>query len=193
MNASQTIVVGTTRLADASSPVTGHATSHAARLLECVWRQHAPRLAALAVGLGLNREQAGDALQDVFLTALRGMPEVATEADVVRWLFRVTTNRCHLEHRRRGRWRRLWQSVAGAWHGDGAAGTVPIVELRREVDAALARLAESDRLLVVLRYFVELNSRQIAEIVEQPESTVRSRLRIARLQLAEWLADWNEE
>jgi RNA polymerase sigma-70 factor (ECF subfamily) len=189
MSASQTIAVGTTSLADASSPL----PTHAARLLERVWRQHAGRLAALAVGLGLPRDAAADALQDVYLTALREPPPADTEADLVRWLFRVTTNRCHLEHRRRGRWRRLWQSVAGAWRNDGNTEAAPIGELRREVDAALARLAEGDRLLVVLRYFVELNSRQIAEIVEQPESTVRGRLRIARQQLAEWLADWNEE
>jgi RNA polymerase sigma-70 factor (ECF subfamily) len=182
MSASQTIAVGITSLADASSQTQ--------RLLERVWRLHAGRLAALAVGLGLPRDTTADALQDVYLTALRQPPPADSEADLLRWLFRVTTNRCHLEHRRRGRWQRLWQSVAGAWRSDGHAADVPIGELRREVDAALVRLAEGDRLLVVLRYFVELNSRQIAE---QPESTVRSRLRIARLQLAEWLADWNEE
>jgi DNA-directed RNA polymerase specialized sigma24 family protein len=37
-----------------------------------------------------------------------------------------------------------------------------------------------------------LNSRQIAEIVDQPESTIRSRLRAARRRLAEELAEWGE-
>ena len=161
------------------------------RLMERVWRDEAASLAVLAVGLGLRREQAADVLQDVYLTALAQSPPIDREADLVAWLFRVTANRCRLEHRRHGRWRRVWQSLAAAWHGGGLAA-VPIGELRREVDVALARLNEHDRLLVVLRYFANLNSREIAAIVEQPESTVRSRLRAARRRLAEDLAEWND-
>ena len=162
------------------------------RLMERVWPDQAAPLAVLAVGMGLRREQAADVLQDVYLTALRHPPPIDREADLARWLFRVTANRCRLEHRRRGRWRRLWQSLAGIWHGNSRATEVPIGELRREVDVALTRLNDSDRLLVVLRYFANLNSREIAEIVEQPESTVRSRLRAARTQLAGDLAEWND-
>jgi RNA polymerase sigma factor (sigma-70 family) len=70
---------------------------------------------------------------------------------------------------------------------------LPSGELRREVDQALATLEPEDRLLVALRYFMNLNSRQIAEIVDEPESTVRGRLRIARMRLAEKLAEWRED
>ncbi len=161
------------------------------RLMERVWPEQAAPLAVLAVGLGLSRELAADVLQDVYLAALRQPPPIDREADLAAWLFRVTANRCRLEHRRRGRWRRLWTSLAGAWRGDGVAA-VPIGELRREVDMALASLDDHDRLLVVLRYFADLNSREIAAIVEQPESTVRSSLRTARKQLAADLAEWND-
>jgi len=162
------------------------------RLMERVWPEQAAPLAVLAVGMGLRREQAADVLQDVYLTALRHPPPIDREADLTRWLFRVTANRCRLEHRRRSRWRRLWQSLAGVWQGDGRAAEVPIGELRREVDVALAHLDDNERLLVVLRYFANLNSREIAEIVEQPESTERSSLRTARKRLAEDLAEWND-
>jgi len=162
------------------------------RLMERVWPQQAAPLAALAVGMGLRREQAADVLQDVYLTALRHPPSIDREADLTRWLFRVTANRCRLEHRRRSRWQRVWQSLDGVWQGGSRATEVPIGELRREVDMALTRLDDDARLLVVLRYFADLNSREIAEIVEQPESTVRSSLRAARRRLAEDLAEWND-
>jgi RNA polymerase sigma-70 factor, ECF subfamily len=162
------------------------------RLLQRVWPDRAASLAALAVGMGLDRERAADVLQDVYLTALRRPPPIDDETELARWLFRVTANRCRQEHRRRSRWRRAWRSLAAIWQGDGHAASLPIGTLRREVDAALAKLADDDRLLVVLRYFVDLNSRQIAEFVEQPESTVRGRLRAARQRLARELAEWNE-
>jgi RNA polymerase sigma-70 factor (ECF subfamily) len=64
--------------------------------------------------------------------------------------------------------------------------------LNSRINAALTKLAADDRTLIVLRYFLELNSREIGELLEQPESTVRSRLRAARRQLADDRADWND-
>jgi len=61
-----------------------------------------------------------------------------------------------------------------------------------EVNRALARLTEGDREVVVMRYFSELNSREIAEIVDMPEATVRGHLRAARRKLADELEDWND-
>jgi RNA polymerase sigma-70 factor, ECF subfamily len=163
------------------------------RLLDEVWRESESRLAKLALGLGLPADQAADVLQDVYVTAIQKPPAISDEPELLHWLFRVTVNRCHLEYRRRGRWRRLWSSLARAWDGNhrpnGAAG---YGELKDEVAGALATLADEDRALVVMRYFSDLNSRQIAEIVGMPEGTVRGRLRAARRKLADELADWND-
>lgn len=163
------------------------------QLLEGVWADQEASLAALALGLGLRREQAADALQDVYLMAIQKPPAISDQAELVRWLFRVTVNRCHLEHRRRGRWRRLWGSLTRTWEGE-ARGTaaLPGGELEKEVENAMARLGDDDRALVAMRYFSDLNSREISEIVGLPESTVRGRLRTARRKLALDLADWND-
>jgi RNA polymerase sigma-70 factor, ECF subfamily len=164
------------------------------RLLDEVWRKNDASLAKLAIGVGLSGDQQADVLQDVYLMAIRQPPAIHSEAEVVRWLFRVTVNRCHLEHRRRGRWRRMWSSLVRAWDGDQRPhGAAAFGELKVQVDRALATLIEDDRTLVVMRYFLNLNSRQIAEIVEMPEATVRGRLRSARRKLADELVDWKEE
>jgi RNA polymerase sigma-70 factor (ECF subfamily) len=62
--------------------------------------------------------------------------------------------------------------------------------MRLEVTRALAQLSPSDRELVVLRYFCEMNSREIGEMLAIPESTIRRRLSLCREALAEQLAVW---
>jgi RNA polymerase sigma factor (sigma-70 family) len=161
------------------------------RLLEGVWTAQAHRLAALAAALGLPRELAGDVLQDVYLTALRQPPMIDNETELLRWLFRVTANRAKLEHRRRGRWRRLWQSLALSWRDDAPAALC--TELKTEIERALATLGDDDRTLVAMRYFADLNSREIGEILGMPEATIRGRLRAARQKLAHELADWQDD
>src|SRR4030095_5768155 len=127
MGASQTISVGPLSVALASGAANGAGCVTAfRRLMERVWSDQVASLAALAAGLGLRREQAADVLQDVYLTALRHPPTIDTGSELTRWLFRVTANRCRLEHRQRGRWQRLWRSLAGAWPGGGWAGGVPL-------------------------------------------------------------------
>jgi RNA polymerase sigma-70 factor (ECF subfamily) len=162
-------------------------------LLDAVWQGNETRLSRLAVGLGLRSEQAADVLQDVYVTAAGKPPAIACEAELVQWLFRVTVNRCHLEHRRRGRWRRLWSSLATVGGRDvERANAAEVGELKADVRRALAAFGKEDRTLVAMRYFSDLNSRQIGEIVGLPEATVRGRLRSARRRLAGELAEWND-
>src|SRR5262245_33253908 len=156
MNATQLSLSGSLMelMADHAGTET-RALSPFRRLFDEVWRKNDARLAKLAIGLGLSADQRAGVLQDVYLMAIGQPPAIDCEAELVRWLFRVTVNRCHLEHRRRGRWWRLWSSLVRAWDGDRRpAGAVAYGELKRDVDRALAALAEDDRLLVVMRYFL---------------------------------------
>lgn len=163
------------------------------RLLDEVWRASDIRLGKLAVGLGLRGDQVAEVLQDVYLMAIRKPPAITDGEELLRWLFRVTVNRCHLEHRRKSRWRSLWTSLARTWNRSAQPNLAAShAELKRDVARALGTLANDDRALVVMRYFSDLNSRQIGEIVDMPEATVRSRLRAARRKLAEELGDWND-
>jgi len=191
MSAAQSIPLGGLAAAANSRAGEGAGLESFRRLLDCVWTEQAGRLTALVAALGLPGEQAADVLQDVYLAALKQPPAIGDAAELARWLFRVTANRAQLEHRRRGRWRRLWQALAGVWRASDADS--PGGELTTEVERALSTLDPNDRKLVAMRYFAELNSRQIAEIVGMPESTIRGRLRAARRKLAVELADWNDD
>lgn len=195
MNASQSIDLGALPAVIAGGLAPGaRGLSPFRRLLESVWTEQAQQLAALTVGLGLKPDHASDVLQDVYVMAIGNPPAIVDAGELKRWLFRVTVNRCHLEHRRKGRWNRLWRTLAEAWRGDAMTGRAALDgELRQEVQQALSKLAADDRALVVMRYFSDLNSREIADIVGIPESTVRGRLRAARQKLAKDLASWNDE
>ena len=166
------------------------------RLLSDVWEGEQERLARLVLAMGVPADRLGDVLHDVYLMAAEKPPGISDCTELVRWLNRVTVNRCHLEHRRRGRWRRLWGTLADSWRGFSGASGIDCVtggELKADVERALSKLAHADRTLVAMRYFAEMNSREIAEIVGIPESTVRGRLRAARQKLADELASWNDE
>jgi RNA polymerase sigma-70 factor (ECF subfamily) len=194
MNAMQLSLAGSMTEAQGESASQPLALSSFRQLLDGVWPESENRLARLAIGMDLNGDRAADIVQDVYLMAIQNPPAIETEPELVRWLFRVTVNRCHLEHRRGGRWRRIWTSLTRAWQNDAPAADPSIrCELKGDVAKALATLAADDRLLVAMRYFSDLNSRQIAEIVGRPEATIRGRLRAARRKLAEQLAEWNDE
>ena len=167
-------------------------------LLEEVWNGCIARLSRLALAMGLPSDRASDVLQDVYLMTLQSPPAIATETELARWLFRTTANRCQLEHRRRSRWQRLWTRLAELCRSESPAvsrtvsATVVAGELKNDIARALESLSDDDRLLVAMRYFSDLNSREIAEIVARPETTIRSRLRAARRKLALELEEWND-
>jgi len=162
---------------------------------DSLWAGVADEVAGLVRALGIRADRAGDVVHDVYLTFVEKGPRQLADGDgdVRRWLFRVTANRCRLEHRQRSRWQRMRDRLA-AWFTPPPEET-PLEngELAEQVDVALGRLAGVQREVVVLRYFCGLNSREVGEVLQMPEATVRSHLAKARRQLARDLAAWNEE
>ena len=164
------------------------------QLLRSVWEEEAPKLARLACAMGINAGRAEDVLQDVYLIAWQNAPESAEREDLRRWLLRVTTNRCNLEHRQRTRWRNVLQMLLRRHSGSNSSGgpvssggpgdTVSRGEQAEVVRRALDRLQPQLRSILVLRYFAELDSKEIGKILRLSDSTVRSHLRTARRELA---------
>lgn len=157
--------------------------------LNTVWQSSGTELARLAASLGMRAAEAEDVLQDVYVAALAEQGNrPAAAAELRLWLFRVTINRCHLEHRRRGRWRNL---VSNFWRwgktNDSNADAASVCQLDHEralVRQTLETLEADLKTPLVLRYFCDLDSREIGRILDLPDSTVRSRLRAARKRLA---------
>ncbi|NQT11134.1 MAG: RNA polymerase sigma factor [Planctomycetes bacterium] len=157
-------------------------------LLRSVWDEIAPDLGRLACALGVAPGRVEDTLQDVYLIAWQKHPQTADRIGLRRWLYRVTTNRCHLEHRNRTQRQRLLGRLVRLWKGASERGDAAEAASREEerelVRRALDGLEAPLRSVLVLRYFAEFDSKEIGRILELPDSTVRSRLRAGRRQLA---------
>ncbi len=148
------------------------------------------RLRRIAAGMGMKGADIDDVLQDVSVQVLKHAGRFGLENEMIRWLIRTTVNRCLMEHRRRFSRRapeilkrrpELRQTTSGDCD---AADQAAVTEELESVRLALIELDPSLLLVVVLRYFCDLNSKDISDILDLNASTVRSRLREARMALA---------
>ncbi|HLN97859.1 MAG TPA: sigma-70 family RNA polymerase sigma factor [Pyrinomonadaceae bacterium] len=149
------------------------------------------RIFALSFGMLGREEDARDATQETFLAAFRNLRAFRGEARVSSWLHRIAVNQC-ITRQRRARVRnenaleteeeRNFSSFAAP----SSFSPARVVE-RRETTAAV-RLAVNSlplelRQVVVMKEFEELTFKEIAEALDLPLSTVKSRLYAALKQL----------
>jgi RNA polymerase sigma-70 factor (ECF subfamily) len=146
-------------------------------------------VAALCVRM-CGPSDAPDATQEALVAVVRGIGRFDGHSAFTTWLYRVTTNACLDELRRRRR-RPLPgledddRPVRASVVGPDPAGAVAA---RVDVDAALAQLPPEFRAAVVLRDLCGLDYAEIAEVLRIPPGTVRSRIARGRGQLADLLA-----
>lgn len=156
-----------------------------------------PQLRRLAAGMGLGPGDGDDVLQDVFLRLRQWPGEHHDQEQTRRWLYRVTINACLLEHRRRKRFAKVVDGASREAHTRQVAHADPPGDAIRgeELQAVRLALRELDGVLLaplVLRYFCELDATRIGELLDLPPATVRTRLRRARLWLAQRLTRLDE-
>jgi len=142
--------------------------------------------------MGLRAEEGEDILQDVYIEAMRRPPKQRTAEKAGRWLIRVTINRCFSEFRQKRRYQRATAEVLQRWTEkknthlgpDKLAISSEEIETMRQ---CLSEMSDSLRAPLVMKYFCELNSNEIGEILELKPGTVRKRLCKGRIILAETL------
>jgi RNA polymerase sigma-70 factor (ECF subfamily) len=146
------------------------------------------RIFALAYGMLGRDEDARDATQETFLAAFRNLRGFRGEAKVSSWLHRIAVNQC-ITRQRRSKIRS--ESALDDEQEDSFATPVSysparVVEGRQEtlaVRRAINSLPIELRQVVVMKEFEELTFREIAEALDLPLSTVKSRLYTALKQL----------
>ena len=160
--------------------------------MHSVFIEQVERLRRLMVGMGLRAEEGEDILQDVYFEAIRRPPKHCTAEKAGWWLMRVTVNRCLLEFRQKRRHQRAAVEVLQRWTEIKNAPLAPDKQAIRteEVEAmrqCLYKMNESLQVPLVMKYFCELNSNEIGEILELKPGTVRKRLCKGRIILARTL------
>jgi RNA polymerase sigma-70 factor (ECF subfamily) len=132
-----------------------------------------------------DRDDALDAAQSAFLKAFERLRSFDPSRRFFSWLYRIAVN----ESSNLRQQRRVHDAVSDELVAPGrdAAQQVATRELEQVVADALQRLPAAQREAVVLRHFAELSYREIAEVLDLPEKTVKSRLFEARRRLADLL------
>jgi RNA polymerase sigma-70 factor (ECF subfamily) len=133
-----------------------------------------------------NEADALDATQEALLAVVRGLPRFDFRSAFSTWCYRVATNACLDELRRRRR-RPIPDDDATSSApaaGDGTPALDDTVGTRLDLDAALATLPEEFRAAVVLRDQLGLDYAEIAAVLDVPPGTVRSRIARGRAALA---------
>jgi len=149
------------------------------------------RIFALTYGMLGREEDARDATQETFLAAFRNLRGFRGEAKVSSWLHRIAVNQC-ITRQRRAKVRSESALEDEQDHDAGSFATpvsespVRVVEGRQEtlaVRRAINSLPIELRQIVVMKEFEELTFREIADALDLPLSTVKSRLYTALKQL----------
>jgi RNA polymerase sigma-70 factor (ECF subfamily) len=157
-----------------------------------VVRRWERKIYALAYGITGSVEEARDATQETFIAAYRSLPRFRGEAQVSSWLHRIAVNQC-ITRQRRARVR-----AETALAEEVEAGREQFLSTGREaspahaseskqraeaVRRAVASLPQELREVVLMKEFEELTFQEIADALQVPLSTVKSRLYTALKQL----------
>lgn len=158
------------------------------------------RIFSLCLRMVSHREMAEDLAQDCMVKLLQGLSSYDGRSRLSTWVYRITMNVC-LSKLRSEKYRRhasLDAFGAGAGGGEEEGGGDPGIAQRREQGthegveeredrgrmlAALAQLDEQQRAILLLRDSRGLDYEQIAEVLDVPVGTVKSRLFRARAAL----------
>jgi RNA polymerase sigma-70 factor (ECF subfamily) len=117
---------------------------------------------------------ADDLFQETWLRVVRARRRFDPRRRFSTWLFQIANNLCRDRFRRAGAAARGREALRDAPPDAG-----PGVEIRLDLARRLAALPERLREVLVLRYYRDLGEREIAELLEIPPGTVKSRLHAA--------------
>jgi RNA polymerase sigma-70 factor (ECF subfamily) len=160
------------------------------RALDALLRRHHDRVHAICRRLTGNDADALDATQEALMAVVRGIDRFDGRARFSTWVYRVATNASLDELRRRKRRPRPVDEDRHALDDradDRAPSVGGSVVDRLAVDDALQTIAPEFRACVVLRDLCDLDYAEIAEVLDLPPGTVRSRISRGRAALAQVL------
>ena len=136
------------------------------------------RVVRLAAHVLRRDSEAEDVAQEAFMTAFRRLPSFRGEGRFCAWLFQITVRLC-LDRRRAARWA---AEVPEEFSPNPPVRTDGDTETRLLVAALLDQLSPPMRAALALRELEGLEYDEIAQTLNIPVGTVRSRLSTARAQ-----------
>jgi RNA polymerase sigma-70 factor (ECF subfamily) len=173
------------------------------RAFEQMVRELGPRLYATALGILHKEEDARDAVQETFLSAIRSLSKFAGDSSLSTWLHRITINACLMKLRTRRRkpersiedllprylddGHRVLSDPVDRSTGSGAGAGMSADERSLALREAIEELPENYRIVLVLRDIQGLGTLEAATVLGMTENALKTRLHRARQALRELL------
>jgi RNA polymerase sigma-70 factor (ECF subfamily) len=156
--------------------------------------RHQHAMLAIARAYFASEADAQDAVQDAFVKAFQALDQLAEGRRFAAWMARITVNAC-LETLRTSKEKISLSVFATTVELRPRVGDVPFTpatlashhEHADLLRAAVGRLAEAQRVPLLLRYLEDMSYEQIAAYLDVPASTVRGRLYKAKQALRRML------
>lgn len=138
----------------------------------------------LAASMLNDSGEAEDVVQEATFRAWKAVSQVSSSSRIRPWFLSIVANRSRSVRSTR-RWSIALTPQAGADHHSPA----DVADTRTDLVSALRRLSPEERAAVFLRFFEDMNSQEIGEVLHISATAVRSRihraLRRLRVDLAE--------
>jgi RNA polymerase sigma-70 factor (ECF subfamily) len=135
------------------------------------------RLFAVAHRILRDFDAAGDALQVTLFRIWRDLPALRDPERIEAWAYRALVRACHDQLRKQ---RRAVPDLRLLSMESTSADPAVSVINREELERAFQRLSADQRAVIVLQYYRDLSLAEIAEILQVPLGTVRSRVHYAK-------------
>lgn len=163
-------------------------------------QRYAYNLALRGVG---DAQEAEDLTQEAFLRAWQALPGFKGQSRFATWLYRIVVNLCY---QRLPQLRREMQALPADEMleldpgqasypqppGVDPARAAQLSEIMRYLYHQIEALPETYRMIVLLRYVLELDYAEIAEVLAIPLGTVKTALHRSRTRLQSSLIDYEE-
>lgn len=164
---------------------------------DALMRAEGPRVYALAVRLTGNLADGQDLAADTFVRAFQGFAAYRGDAAFGTWVYRICVNTWKNRLRSQKR-RHFWDHFSFSSRKDendeplemdlaspepGPDGTAEAAERRKQIESALDRLPPEDRAVLLMRDVDDKRYEEIAQALQVPLGTVKSRLARARVKL----------
>ena len=151
-----------------------------------IYDRYSNRLYAAAFNICRQQQDAEDAVQDAFIRLYHSRKDFESEEHIKAWLMRVTINAA--KSTKRLFWNRMRSS-----YEEYMDSLVFEEESDKGLMDEVLKLPEKYRIVIHLFYFEEYKVKEIAEILNTSENTVKTRLLNGRRILKDKLEGWEDE
>lgn len=161
---------------------------------EQLYQEFAPSIHRLCYSVLLNTQDAEDVLQETFVYAFKNLKRYDQDrASFKTWLYTIAISRCRNLYRRKRPLAMDMSQILGLAimgpRADHPENALAAQHLQDRIEGALVSLPPRLREAVVLRYGHGLRYREIAEVMNCPQKTAESRVRLAHDALRGLLAE----